>query len=115
MYIIIIFTVAGPPEHLHRTLAIKRNMELVNFAELAPYLMTQGLLTNEEYLDIMQRKVSPQQHFKIFITEYLLKHRKYNIVQKFIAALRDEKNHRGHKDLLKLIEQDERIVKATGN
>ena len=91
-------------------------MELVNFAELAPHLITQGLLTNDEYLDITQRReVSPQQHFKIFVTEYLLKHGKRSIVQKFIAALRDEKNHRGHKDLLKRIEQDERIVKATGN
>ena len=90
-------------------------MELVNFAELAPHLIKQGLLTNDEYLDITQRNgVSSQQHFKIFVTECLLKHGKRGIVQKFIAALRDEKRHRGHKDLLERVEKDERI-KATGD
>ena len=108
--------VVGPPEHLHRTLLIKRNMELANFSELAPHLVKQGSLTNDEYLNITLRSgVSSQQHFKIFVTDYLLKHGKGNIVQNFIAALRNEKHHRGHKDLLEQIEQDERIVKATGD
>ena len=110
-----IFVAECPPEHLHRTLLIKRNMELVNFAELAPHLIKQGLLTNDEFLDITQRGVSSQQHFKIFITECLLKHGKRGIVQKFIAALRDEERHMGHKDLLERIEKDERIIKTTGD
>ena len=91
-------------------------MELVNFVELAPHLIEQGALGNDEYLDIIERNgVSSQQHFKIFVTEFLLKHGKGNVVQKFIAALRNEERHRGHKDLLQRIEKEESIVKAAGD
>ena len=109
-----IFIAVGPPERLHHILLLKSNLELVNFTELAPYLKKEGLLADDEYLDITQRNgVSPQQHFKIFVTEFLLQQRKYGIVQKFIAALKMEKNHTGHEELLKRIEADERIMKTT--
>jgi len=108
-----IFIAVGPPEHLHRTLLIRRNIKLVNFLQLAPYLMQEGLLADDDYQDITQRHgVSAQQHFKIFVTAYFFQQRKCNIVQKFIAALRKEKDHPGHKELLTRIEADERIMKA---
>lgn len=91
-------------------------MELANFATLAPQLIKEGLLTNEEYLDITQRLgVSAQQHFKIFITECLLKFDKGNIVKKFVTALRNENSHKGHEDLLKRIEEDKCLMKAIGD
>ena len=112
----VIFIVEGPPERLRHILLIKRNRELVNFEELAPHLRTTGLLDEDEYLDITQRdSVSRQQHFKLFVTECLLKAGKDNVVQKFIDALRNEKQHKGHDELLKRIEEDERIVNKTGS
>ena len=110
------FIVEGPQEHLRRILLIKRYKELVNFEELAPHLRTEGLLDEDEYLDITQRNgVSCQQHFKLFVTECLLKPGKGNVVKKFINALRNEKNHKGHNELLKTIEKDERIMNKTGD
>ena len=105
----------GPRERLHHILLIKRNKELVNFEELAPHLRKEGLLDEDEYLDIVQRDgVSRQQHFKLFITECLLQPGKDNVVEKFINALRNEKQHKGHDELLKRIEKDERIMNKTG-
>ena len=109
----LIFIAAGPPERLRHVLLLKRNLKLANFTELAPHLIKEGLLTDDEYLDITQRNgVSPQQHFEIFVTKFLLQIRKCDIVQKFIAALKMEKNHTGHEELLKRIEVDETIMKA---
>ena len=116
IYIYHFFIAKGPPEHLRHFLLLKRNKELVNFVELAPYLQTQGLLGDDEYPDITERNgISPQQHFKIFVTEYLLGPGKNNIVQKFVAALRNAKDHKGHEDLLKRIKTEERIMKAIGD
>lgn len=95
---------------------IKRNRELVNFADLAPHLITQGLLNNDEWLDITSRNnISSQNHFKIFLTDYLINYDKRNIVQKFFTALQNAKSHKGHEDLLKILEKDERLMKAIGN
>ena len=92
------------------------NMELVDFTSLNLHLITEGLLTDTEYRDITQRLgVSPQQYFKIFVTEFLLKPGKGNIVNKFVTALRKEKEHSGHKDLLKQIEKDRILMKAIGD
>ena len=88
-------------------------MELVNFTALNPHLITEGLLTEIEYQDITQRLgASPQQYFKIFVTEFLLKPGRGNIVNKFVIALRNEKEHSGHKDLLKRIKKDRILMKA---
>lgn len=91
-------------------------MELVNFESLAPHLIKQGLLTHAEYDDITKRHgVSPRQHFKIFVTEFLLKHGKGNIVKKFVTALKNEKAHNGHEDLLRRIKKDEKLMKRLGD
>ena len=113
MNVFMIFIAVGPREQLHHILLLKRNLELINFNELAPHLKKEGLLADDEYLDITQRiGVSAQQHFKIFVTEFLLQQRKHGFVQKFITALKMEKNHTGHKELLRRIKTDERIMKA---
>ena len=91
-------------------------MELVDFVELAPHLKREGLLEDDEYRDITQKfGVSPQQHFKIFVKDCLLKHGKHNIVQNFVAALRNAKGHKGHEDLLERIEKEKRIMEAMGD
>lgn len=86
-------------------------MELVNFTTLTPHLIREGLLTDIEYQDLTQRLgVSPQQCYKIFVTEFLLKPGKGNIVKKFVTALKNEKEYSGHQDLLIRI-GEERIFK----
>jgi len=91
-------------------------MELANFDCLAPHFIKEGLLTNSEYQDITQRNgVSPQQHFKIFVTEILLKPGKGNIVEKFVTSLTNEEKHIGHKDLLERIKKIGILMNAIGN
>ena len=112
---IILHIVAGSPEQLHRFLLMERNKELVDFNTLAPHLLKEGLLTNNEYQDIIGKVgVSPQQYFNIFVTEFLLKPDKGNIVKKFVSALKNEKDHKGHEDLLKRIEGDKILKKEIG-
>ena len=87
-------------------------MELVNFTTLTPHLIREGLLTNTEYQDLTQRLgVSPQQYFKIFVTEFLLKPGKGNIVNKFVTALKNENEHKCHKDLLIRIAEERTFEK----
>ena len=110
------FVVSGPFEQLHRILLMDMNMELVNFTSLSPHLVKEGLLTDTEYQDLaLKSVVSPQQCFKIFVTKFLLKPSKGNIVNKFVTALRNEKAHNGHKDLLKRIEEDKILKKKIGD
>ena len=112
---IILYIVAGPFEQLHRILLMEGNIELVNFITLAPYLIKEGLLTGNEYQNITGRVgISPQDYFHIFITQFLLKPDKGNIVKRFVAALKNEKDHKGHEDLLKRIEDDRILKKEIG-
>ena len=67
--------------------------------------MRQGILTQFEYNDITRRTgYSPTMCFSAVVNEILTKASKRNVVKKFTQALKDEKDHAGHKDLLKIIE-----------
>jgi len=78
---------------------------------LAPHLMAENLLEQHEYLTITGRMgVSPNQHFKIFVIEYLSKADKGDIVKIFLSALSKEKKHMGHADLFKRIQKNEKIM-----
>jgi len=71
-------------------------------------------LTDEEYRDI-PLEVSSQKKFHKFVTEFLLKPDKGDIVENFVKALRNEKEHPGHEDLLKQIERNEILKKVIGD
>jgi len=98
-----------PAKELIKFLEIKKNAVLVNFENLGPHLLTQGLLSFEDHRRITESTGSSQ-HFEIFVNEFLCKGNRGDIVEKFIEALRNEKKHIGHESLLKGIESNKKIM-----
>ena len=87
------------------------NLELVNFECLAPCLMKYELLSAGEYQNITGRSQVPLcNHFKIFIEEMLDRSDKGDVVKNFLDALRCEKTHTGHADLLEKLQKNKTIL-----
>lgn len=109
MWIIVLFSFSiepySPTVKLIQLLREQKSRELVNFGSLSPHLMANGLLAQFEYNDITNRNgYSPAKSFLAVVNEILPKAGRGNVVKKFIQALQGEKNHTGHKELLKIVE-----------
>ena len=101
----------SPIQELRDILLMKSNLELVNFEYLAPHLMKEEVLSDEEYRYITGRlQVSTSNYFKIFVEEILDKSDKGNVVKQFLEALKNEEKHPGHAELLKQLEKNKSIM-----
>jgi len=96
---------SSPIVKLIHVLREQQSRELVNFDSLSPHLIAKGILTQFEYNDITRRiGYSPTKCFSAVVNEVLTKAGKGNVVKKLTEALKDEKSHPGHQDLLKIIQ-----------
>ena len=70
---------------------------------LIPYLNKYGILTSEERFHLNNSSKSPSEKIN-YLLQYL-EHKGEETVQKFLKALKDERDHSGHVELCRLLKQ----------
>lgn len=75
----------------------------INMVSLIPYLNKYGILTSEERFYLNNNSKSPTEKVN-YLLQYL-EHKGEETVQKFLQALKDEREHSGHVELCRLLKQ----------
>ena len=79
-------------------------IKYINLVSLVPYLNKHGILTSEERFHLSSSHKSPTEKVN-YLLQYL-ESKGEDTVQKFLLALKDEKEHSGHAELCKLLKQN---------
>ena len=75
----------------------------INMVSLIPYLNKYGILTSEERFYLNNSSKSPSEKVN-YLLQYL-ERKGEETVQKFLKALKDEREHSGHVELCRLLKQ----------
>ena len=75
----------------------------INMVSLFPYLNKYGILTSEERFYLSNNSKSPSEKVN-YLLQYL-ERKGDETVQKFLQALKEEREHSGHAELCKLLKQ----------
>ena len=100
---------APPPSTMDKIYQLNAEMcKYVNMMSLIPYLNKHGILTSEERYHLNSPHKSPSEKVN-YLLEYL-EGKGEATVQKFLIALKEAKEHTGHIELCKLLnEKDVKI------
>ena len=79
-------------------------IKYINLVSLVPYLNKHEILTSEERFYLSSSHKSPTEKVN-YLLQYL-DSKGQNTVQKFLLALKDEKEHSGHAELCRLLKQN---------
>ena len=75
----------------------------INMVSLIPYLNKHGILTSDERFYLNNSSKSPSEKVT-FLLQYL-ERKGEETVQKFLQALKEEREHSGHTELCRLLKQ----------